>query len=415
MVMQSSNTTQPAGDPSRCPVCGTPLTAGSCTRCQGQKIFRFFRREIVLLVVVAAGSVLLYLFTREVAIRNREMKARAAAYWYQRGQQQLREGQSEAAAVSFHRATVNNRESFQYGLALALALATGGRDDEARRALLRLRDAAPEHSEINLQLARLAARRGDVDGAVHYYRNALYGVWPQGSVELPRREVRMELIQFLLERGERNLALSELLLLSSELPEDAAGYTEVAELFLQADDPRQALAHFQKSMALDRQNAVALAGAGKAEFELGDYISARRYLQAAVARDPESGTPQELLEITRLILSRDPLEPRLSLAERHRRLIANFDYVLQRLEGCLGPRTTDGSSALSDLWTLHREATAMQPKMRPGQLRRDPELLGEGMSLVYRVLQGVSRSCGGLSSLDQALLRIGERHGGSEA
>ena len=63
---------------------------------------------------------------------------------------------------------------------LADALGEGGHNAEAIQALSRLREADPEDAEINLHLARLAGKDGDVDSAVHYYENALYGRWTGG-------------------------------------------------------------------------------------------------------------------------------------------------------------------------------------------------------------------------------------------
>lgn len=413
--MGLANTKQPSEDFPRCPLCGNRLTAGKCPRCPTQKIFPWVRREIWLLVLVAAATVPLYVFTRGVAIQNRDRKARAAAYWFDQGQQQLRAGNSDTAIVSFRRATVNDRENFLYGLALANALAVGGHPEEARFALLRLRDSAPEHSEINLQLARLAAKRGDVNGAVHYYRNALYGVWPDGSVEQRRREARLELIHFLLDRGEHNIALSELLLLSSELPENSESYTEVARLLLQAGDPQQALAGFRKAMELDRKNGLAQAGAGEAAFQLQDYRTAIRYLQAALALDQDLEWARELLEISGLTLLHDPLAPRLSQQERDRRLIDNFKYVFEKLENCRAQEGGNVLAAKSDLEALHAEAVAIQPRLRSRTLRREPQLPDVAMNLISRILEATSRSCGEPSSLDRALLLIGRSHQGGEA
>ncbi|MBI4463844.1 MAG: hypothetical protein HY647_03975 [Acidobacteria bacterium] len=412
--MESDRSTQNTQDAPRCSVCGSPLKAGSCPRCGDTGGFQWIRRETLLLVLVAVASVPLYLFTREVAIRNRERKALAATYWHQRGQQQLVSGDTEGAIVSFHRSTVNDRENFQYGLELAKALAAGGYPEEARLALLRLRDSAPEDSEINLQLARLVASRGNVREAVRYYRNALYGVWPTETAAPERREVRKELIEFLLERQERTIALSELLLLSSELPLDSGPHIEVAWLFLRADDSQQALAHFLKALELDPKNETALAGAGESSFYLRDYRNARRYLRAALAQQPSLENASQLLEITDLILSRDPLASRLSLPERHRRLDANFTHALQRLESCMERQTESTEAHVSDLQTLHQEARELQPKLQLRSLRRDPGLINEGVDLAYRILQATHRSCGERSNLDQALVRIGERYQGGE-
>ena len=88
----------------------------------------------------------------------------------------------------------------------------------------------------------------------------------------------------------------------------------------------QAVEHFRRALRLDPSNRRALASAGAASFELGDYAAARRFLRAA-ASDP-SGPPsaqspelRELLDIADLVIERDPLQPRLSSRDRWNRLL----------------------------------------------------------------------------------------------
>ena len=440
--MESAETRLPEEDSLRCPICGNHTVAGNCPQCQRQKIYPLVRREIWLLVLVAAASIPLYLFTREAAIDNRDRKTRAAAYWFERGQEQLRAGNkgessaddsqdairqqvdrlrefiggnADGPVTSFHRATMNDRENFEYGLALANALAVGGHPEEAQIELLRLRDSAPEHSGINLQLARLAASSGDLNVALHYYRNAFYGVWQNGSATQQRRVARMELIHFLLGRNERNIALSELLLLSVELPEDSDAYAEVARLMFAAGDPQQALERFDRAIQLDDKNASARAGAGTAAFRLQDYRGAIPYLQAALALDEGLEESQELLEISRFILSRDPTAPRLSQQQRGRRLIANFDSVFAKLEGCLEGEVGNDMAARLGLEVLRSEALTLKPRLLLRTLQREPELQDVAMDLIYRTLQAGGRSCGAPSTLHQALLIIGRSYRGGEA
>ena len=200
--MELAEKQQPEEASLRCPICGTQLVAGKCTQCKQQQVYPLVRHEIWVLVLVAVATIPLYLFTREAAFESRARKTRTATYWFERGQEQLRAGDADGAIAWFHRATMNDRGNFEYGLALANALAVGGYSDEAQLSLLSLRDSAPEDSRINLQLARLVAKRDDLNGAVHYYRNALYGVWPNGDGDRQRRLARMELIHFLLDRVE---------------------------------------------------------------------------------------------------------------------------------------------------------------------------------------------------------------------
>ena len=140
-------------------------------------------------------------------------------------------------------------------------------DDAARQILLGLREANPEDAEINLRLARLHARGDDLAGAVRYYQNALSGVWTAAGSA--RREVRIELIQYLLAHDQRGRALAELLVLTANLSDDAAAQTEAGQLYLKAGEPRRALDHFQRALERDPRHPEAVTGAGEAAFEGG--------------------------------------------------------------------------------------------------------------------------------------------------
>jgi tetratricopeptide (TPR) repeat protein len=180
-----------------------------------QAIFRIVQRQVVLLILLCVLTVPLFLFTRAIAARNRSRNLEVGNIWYQLGQQQLHAGKTQQAIESFRNATTNDHDNANYTLALAAALAAENHIDEARQALLRLRAAAPESGEINLNLARLDAKEDKMSEAVHYYHNALYGVWPPDQTAVQRSKVRTELVRFLLAAGDKSQALSELLLLSS--------------------------------------------------------------------------------------------------------------------------------------------------------------------------------------------------------
>ena len=186
-------------------------------------------REIVQLSVLIFAAIAAFWLTRAVAASNRDMSLRDAAEWYRRGQQAIETGRVDDAIDSLRRATVRDRHDKRYVLALARALALKRDDEAARNALLTLRESSPEDPDINLQLARLAAGRQDVTEALRFYHNALYAPWPSEQADA-RRQVRFELIRFLLTHDQASRALSELLALSTDLPDDAPLHLEVAQL-----------------------------------------------------------------------------------------------------------------------------------------------------------------------------------------
>jgi predicted Zn-dependent protease len=400
-------------NPELCPNCGSPLSSGTCLRCT-EGSYRIVHRDILLLVLLSAIAVAVFLFTRAMAGKEREVDARVAAVWFTEGEKQARAGDVEKAIDSFRKATSRDRDNRVYGLALANALAAAGHNEEARQALLRLRESSPENAEINLYLARLASKRGDVAEAVRYYHNALYGLWTGTQMDQERRKVRVELIHFLLDHHERSGALSEVLILGAEIPVgDDASQTETGDLFLETGDAQHALEHFVRALAVNHSSTAALAGAGNAEFQLGDYATARRYLESALAQGLSSESVVQLLAVTKMILSNDPLAPHLTREERNKRVLVDFNQSLRRLQSCLDRRAAKTDSASPGLASLQADALTMQSKLQLINLRRDPELLRAGMELISKIEEAARASCGEPAGLDRALLLIGRKHQGT--
>src|SRR5262249_17407043 len=155
--------------------------------------------------------------------------------------------------------------------------------------LLTLREAAPEDAEINLALARLASQRQDVTEALRFYHSTLYAPWPADAAE-ERREVRFELIDFLLRHEQGGRALAELLAASADLPARAAAHVRVGQLFARAGGARHALDQYERALHSAPADRVALAGAGTSAFSLGDFQLARSYLHRA---------PDDIDDVTR--------------------------------------------------------------------------------------------------------------------
>lgn len=104
--------------------------------------------QIGVLILIAVAA---FFLTRAFADSNRDMTLRDAAEWHRRGQQALADGRRDDAIEDFHRATVRNRFEKRSLLDLARALRSTGENDEARGALLTLRESAPEDPDVNLE------------------------------------------------------------------------------------------------------------------------------------------------------------------------------------------------------------------------------------------------------------------------
>jgi tetratricopeptide (TPR) repeat protein len=356
----------------------------------------------------------LFIFTRSMAARNRSMNTDIARTWYQAGQQRMKADDNTAAVDAFRNAATKDRDNPQYVLSLAAALAAADHLEEARQALLRLRTNAPENGEINLNLARLAVKIGDTAEAVRYYHNALFGMWPADETVNQRVNIRTELVQFLLARGATSQALSELLILGSDIPDTVPSHNTVGRLFLAARDSQHALDEFTTALRIDGKNPQALAGAGEASFNLADYRQARSYFQAAIVKGDTSSEVETLMMIAQLVLSSDPLAPGLRTDARVRILMADLESAGEDLRACIDRKRGDQSS-ISLLEPLRLETEHdMKTDLRASALRREPDGFRLGLNLIYRIGLATEQICGTSTPLHKALRLIASKHGAVE-
>jgi predicted Zn-dependent protease len=318
----------------------------------------------------------------------------------------------EQAIDSFRKAVASDRENRQYTFALANALAAGNHNQEAKQTVLRLRELDPEDAEVNLVLAGLAAKNGNLQETVRYYENAIYGRWAGAQVDERRRAARIELIEFLLAHKQRDRALSELLILDADLPETATTHVHAGKLFFEAGDTEHALKNFKIALRLNPRDAEALYGAGQASFQRGDYVRAQHYLQASLVENRNFAEAQRLLSLVNTVLFRDPLAPHLNIGMRQQRLVADFDQALRRLQSCASQTSRDHNN--SNLQELANEASTMKPNLQIERIRRDPDLVRSGLDLIYRMETATSTACGEASGMDKALLLIAGMHNGRQ-
>jgi tetratricopeptide (TPR) repeat protein len=393
-----------------CPRCGSALKDGECAACGGEVSFRAAHRDIILLFFLCAIAVAVFMFTRFVAALDKHASDRLGEIWFSQGEQELTARQYEAAIESFRKARARDRDKREYVLALASALESANHTDEARQALLHIREVAPESAEVNLPLARLAAQRQDVTEALRYYHNALYGLWNGSQVDEQRREVRIELANFLLAHKQLSMALSELLVLDTELPDDARAYVDIGEMFLRAGDPAHALKDFTHALHLKRNDADALAGAGQAAFDTQDYVQSRKYLQAAKALGSHRQAVEDLVSVIAMVFARDPLLPRLPQEERIRRATDDYQQSLNTLQTCMAAQQNQQEPLFTRLQLLHAETLAFRERLQPKNLRGDPEAVRDAVELVYRIEHAVDTTCAPVQQVDRALLLIGRKH-----
>jgi tetratricopeptide (TPR) repeat protein len=361
-------------------------------------------REVYQVFILVAVAIAAFFLTSAVAASNHAMSLRDAEEWYGRGQDALGAGRIDEAIDDLRRAAVRNRTDKSYVLALAHALTLNHDDEAARSVLLTLRDSAPENTDINLALARLAAHRQDVTEALRFYHNALYAPWPAEMVDV-RRRVRLELVRFLLAHAQAGRALAELIAASADVPDNPTARVEIAQLFAQAGDNEHALQQFQVALRLDPDDTAALAGAGKSAFQSGKYALARGYLR----RVPDDvGDVADARQIVEFVLTRDPLASRIGTVERRRRLVSNLTYARERMIACVSQARAGETNADA---ALVQDANDFADQIE-GTAPLEQDTIEAGVDLVSRIAGRIAASCPPTNALDRALVLIGREHGG---
>ena len=344
---------------------------------------------------------------------HRQQQARATR-WYNRGTADLTAGSLRRAVADFRTAMLFSRDNYSYQLGLAEALAAQGSagKQEAYVYLLDLWEREPENGTVNLALARILAEKGDKDEALRYYHNAIYALW-KDNPDAERRGARLELAEFLLHENAITQAQAELIALSGDLPDDPALHIRVGDLFMQTQDNVHALAEYRQGLRMDHQNSKAMAGIGKAAFELGNYSLSQRYLQEAVARGADSQSTQ-LLDTVNMVRRMDPFQRKIPASQRARIVVGAFGTAGRRLQDCVSrakPQAT-GSPANNEQ-TLSAQWSVLKPKITGAGLRRDPDAVESAMDLVFAIERDTSSECGAPTGADLALLLISQLHEGN--
>jgi len=370
-------------------------------------------REPVILALLSALAVLSFLAVGGLSRMYHAQQQALGNRWFTRGTADLKDGHFDRAVGDFRAALRYSRDNYDYQLNLAQSLIGLNRTDEAYAYLINLWDREPENGLVNLELARIAAKKGENERALRYYHNAIYAIWP-GDQEAQRRNTRLELIEYLLGIHARAQAQSELIALAANLGDDPSLHQLVGDLFLQAQDYEHALAEYRLTLKSDHHNPAALAGAGVAAFELGRYSLAQRYLQVAVALNSDDKQSTDILKTTERVLQMDPFRRQISADQRNRIVIEAFASAGERLKSCSATVNPSGSNSsetveqsLADGWAK------MKPKINERDLRRDPDLAEGAMDLVFEIERETKTVCGAPTGTDLVLLLISKLHEGN--
>ncbi|WP_353068267.1 hypothetical protein RBB75_12530 [Tunturibacter empetritectus] len=360
----------------------------------------------LLLVTIVLFLMTFFLF-RSFTSHREELAQR----WSARGQAAINAGHPDQAIVALRTALSYAPGQRSYELLLAQALGDAGHTEESFNYFLGLWETQPGDGFINLSLARLAAKKNDVQAAINYYRASIYGTW-EGDGTLRRREVRLELSQYLIAHQDLSIARTELLIAGGNAPEDIPLSLTLAQLLEQAQAPRDALTYYRKVLAHEPKNQLALQSAARLEYDSGHFDEAHRLMeqsihqQEASAATHETITPsdKEMLEDSARILELAPLK-KLPNNERVTRILEARTLAKKRFDACSTqlPVASGMSSPLQDLaakW-LTQDATSNR-----AALLNDPTQQDATMQLVFDTETQTSKICGPPTGDDALLLQL---------
>jgi len=355
-------------------------------------------------IVIVLFFITLALF-HSFSVHRQELAQR----WLRRGENALHAGQPLVAIDALRSALAYAPDDENMQIELAEALAAAGRTEEAVAYFNTLLDARPGNGMINLQLARLAEKQGDEAEALDHYQAALDGTW-EGDGYIRRREVRLELAQYLIDRKHYDRARNQLLIAAGNAPDDINIEMQVAGLLESAQDPANALHLYKKALQHRPVRLMALQGAARTAYALNRFLEAKEYLERALNHADFEKEPAEVQAQFRNMLSdADHIlllypGPELNVRARAERILGNKKIAQERLAACLSTKSVvpPALQNLADRWQQ------LPARVRLLQLEQDPELEQTIVQLVYQTEQVTSQQCGSPTGDDALLLKIAQ-------
>lgn len=367
-----------------------------------------YPRESTLLLLLAMLAAL-FVITGFVTKAFHQKEAGIAQDWFIRGNAALEAGKPREARDDFRNALIFEPQSAEYQLHLAQALAAYGQPDQARGYLINLLNQSPADGQVNLELARLAARDDRISDAIHYYHGAIYGFSESPTQGL---NARLEFAQFLVDVGDNSQAEGELTALSANVPASVPGiHGRIADLYIRAEAPNRALAEYEMALRAS-EDAATLAKAGNTAYRLADFKLAESYL----SRVPEDAgnlplKPDELrsmLQVSRMIVNADPLTANLSNAERAHRTALALSQVIARVSACSAHLPAKGSEDLRA--SLDRARYMHNSEWSERSLLESPDRVHPAIQYVFDLEAKADSFCGPAQGMDLALSLMARSH-----
>ncbi|MHB8303279.1 MAG: tetratricopeptide repeat protein [Acidobacteriaceae bacterium] len=312
---------------------------------------RMQRRKLMVqdglaLLSLAAITVCIAVMTYFFFHSFREHRGIMERRWYARGERAMAAGHPQDAVQDFRSALSLSTANANYEMSLAVALAASGRTDEAYAYFSTLHDAEPGDGFLNLQLARLEARRNNSAAAIDFYQSALNGAW-RGEGAERRLQIRLDLARYLLSLGRVNDAQGELLTAEGNSLDNPVSLFEIAGLLQQAGAPSDAWTAYQR---VERHASAhpplilqSLLEESRIATSMGQYKRAALALDRYTARErqhPKASAPEQRREVAARLAKLQrmlQLVPFYGLQPKHRaeRVLLAADIAHRRFAGCV--------------------------------------------------------------------------------
>jgi tetratricopeptide (TPR) repeat protein len=388
------------------------VSSTAITGAAGKKSLRIYSREAVLFGCI----VLLVLFVIITAAINRMYHKRIhvlADSWFAQGETSFQAGDIQSALIDYRNALVYSPGNAKFQFHLAQALAAAGRGDEGRTYLLNLLSESPGNGQVNLALARIAARKDATSEAIRYYHAAIYGEWENDPIAM-RWQVRRELSEYLLDRGEVRQAVPEIIALADNTPpDDLERRKVVGDLLLRAKLWTRALEVFSSLVSVNNEDNEALLGAAISAFELGRYDLALDYFDRLPQQQRDAPDVIGLYQTAKQIDSMNPFVAGLSREAKARRAADALSLAGRRLQDCA--RQKGQSLLVAQPQTPLQKAFADSKELEAiGSLRyieKHPETIEDVMAHVFQMENAAADACITAQDADRALWLLGRSRG----
>jgi tetratricopeptide (TPR) repeat protein len=369
---------------------------------------RRISREAVLLLCVLS-LLLLFSFTAFVSRMYHKKIHMLADDWFAAGEERFQAGDTNLALSDYQNALVYSPNNTKFQFHLAEALAATRHYDQARPYLLALLSESPGSGEVNLQLARIAAQNNTTADALRYYQGAIYGEWT-GDPIAARWQVRRELCDYLISRGAINQAIPAVIDLAENTPDaDPAGLKVVGQLLLRTQQWNRAQQVYRSLLSSDRRDVEALAGAGRAAFELGEFADS---LDDFNRLSPERRAQPDVAsayEMAHRALAMSPFLSGLSSQVRAQRAANALSMAEARAQSCA---QQTGLSLLetpprTELQIAYATSQTMEASWGLRDLQKFPDRLDSAMQTTFEIENAAAKSCGAPQGDNRALWLLG--------